>query len=771
MKLFTAAALAASFLIGMVDAECSVVEVPLESATRLSFAGFLPNIERITNSGVGNKVIFKGFSKTPIVGMDDGVLTVSAGENCASDDTLDPPDNPDGEATSSAAKAVNFLGIALSFLSGQSAGTSIVSAGAFAFAFSLLEFSQPVLADGTVSECDLDPIEVEIYVDTTADEIVMREAKSGDFEVCPPESLYWKHHPDVYAGYEGCVGEKGYYPCAQDSQGVWEEGGALAAKYPLVWDGSSCVETGYGFENRTFWILWGDPLDKFELNARTGFNPVVSFPFNRGPYPRYENGVNVEEAIDDSADARAMAKDLLVYIGAFEKAELEAWDVTMTEGAESGMAYLYAAKALEIAQTTCNRDIYVLSEVPAYGYSNGDAADIVNKNADSFYEGPECMCFNTTDGCKAPTVTISTRGWLPLTDLPIEMGGDGLMYAADSAATASPWFESMVFPENPSGAIKTPQHPDPNRRVCDGVYVWPMYFGMRDYKIPIDERPDCASWSFSITKAYSASVRAGFVLYKEDPVSSHDAVVSVVGDMFSMTNGLYSEWSWYGQMQLWEMIMSRSLEDPTSWVGAYTEIMDEKWEAIIEGFAGCPVMEVTNPKAGAYVWFRYLPPYTGIQTGFVSSFFRDVLGIRTTTYNWGFRGANPADFYGDDYSTTDFTRLQLYRDKTIYEEVARRAKIVCADPDATIGDFISVNQWAAGEGDTARRRMDEGYASPEERKLHYQQIFPDVTERQLEYLVPSHEETDGLDRNAAACAPAYTTTCLFDAVGTRHSDI
>ena len=172
----------------------------------------------------------------------------------------------------------------------------------------------------------------------------MREAKSGDFEVCPPESLYWKHHPNVFGGYEGCVGEKGYYPCAQDSQGVWEEGGALAAKYPLVWDGSSCVETGYSMENRTFWILWGDPLDKFELNARTGLNPVVSFPFNRGPYPRYERGVDTDEAIDDSSDAREGAKDLLVYLGAFAEDELDAWDIIMTEGAESGMVVLWAAK-------------------------------------------------------------------------------------------------------------------------------------------------------------------------------------------------------------------------------------------------------------------------------------------------------------------------------------------------------------------------------------------------------------------------------------------
>lgn len=115
-------------------------------------------------------------------------------------------------------------------------------------------------------------------------------------------------------------------------------------------------------------------------------------------------------------------------------------------------------------------------EVPAYGYAPADAAAIVNRQASSFYNSSECLCF-ADDSCRRPTVTISNRGWLPLTPFPTEMGGDGNMYSADSDSPASPWFESMVFPENPSGKMKTPQL-SANRRVCDGVYLWPMYFGM-----------------------------------------------------------------------------------------------------------------------------------------------------------------------------------------------------------------------------------------------------------------------------------------------------
>ena len=79
------------------------------------------------------------------------------------------------------------------------------------------------------------------------------------------------------------------------------------------------------------------------------------------------------------------------------------------------------------------------------------------------------MGVNTaTSTCNDPTVTITNRGWLPGSDLPFEMGADGLNYTANSTSPTSPWFESMVFPENPSGRIKTPHLPA-NRRVCDGV--------------------------------------------------------------------------------------------------------------------------------------------------------------------------------------------------------------------------------------------------------------------------------------------------------------
>jgi hypothetical protein len=66
-----------------------------------------------------------------------------------------------------------------------------------------------------------------------------------------------------------------------------------------------------------------------------------------------------------------------------------------------------------------------------------------------------------------------------------------------------------------------------------------LSFLFQDYTIPIDERPDCSAWSLSITKAYSATVRAGFIIYKNEPVSNHAAMVSTISTSYSMTYGLY----------------------------------------------------------------------------------------------------------------------------------------------------------------------------------------------------------------------------------------
>jgi hypothetical protein len=179
------------------------------------------------------------------------------------------------------------------------------------------------------------------------------------------------------------------------------------------------------------------------LMDMTGLTPTAKFPLRRGPYPSYKTAQGYEEALDDSNDAKATALDFLEYLGAIPEGTGDDWYVNINEGAEQGISTLWAAKALEIAATTCNRDIYVLMEAPAYGYSDGTIASWVNANAGDFYSGEECLCY---PNCNEPTVTVNKVGFFP-GNIPERMGGDNVTYSATSSSPTSPWFESLVFPE------------------------------------------------------------------------------------------------------------------------------------------------------------------------------------------------------------------------------------------------------------------------------------------------------------------------------------
>jgi hypothetical protein len=166
-----------------------------------------------TNTGGGNKVVLKGYGKMPMLDYVGNSLSVAAGVGCETSGVDVPGTGTGTEEPSSAATTLNqVIGFTLPFLFGSSVRLPTATV-AVAMATGLLSASPFASAQVSVTtECQLAPINVEIYIDASSDEIVMRNAQSGDFEVCPPETLYWKHHPDVYGGYEGCVGEKGYYP-------------------------------------------------------------------------------------------------------------------------------------------------------------------------------------------------------------------------------------------------------------------------------------------------------------------------------------------------------------------------------------------------------------------------------------------------------------------------------------------------------------------------------------------------------------------------------
>ena len=71
------------------------------------------------------------------------------------------------------------------------------------------------------------------------------------------------------------------------------------------------------------------------------------------------------------------------------------------------------------------------------------------------------------------------------------------------------------------------------------LYVLLSFSTQQNYTIPMEERPDCSAWSFSITKAYSASVRAGFIIYKREPETNKAAMVDAISSSYSMTHGLF----------------------------------------------------------------------------------------------------------------------------------------------------------------------------------------------------------------------------------------
>ncbi|KAL3941693.1 MAG: hypothetical protein SGARI_000515, partial [Bacillariaceae sp.] len=84
----------------------------------------------------------------------------------------------------------NYLGWGLTALVGHKnalAGSTL----AMGMTVGLLSSSAPTAMaqqEDVIAECDLVPIEVEIYVDAMADEIVQAQYQTGEFEACPAES-------------------------------------------------------------------------------------------------------------------------------------------------------------------------------------------------------------------------------------------------------------------------------------------------------------------------------------------------------------------------------------------------------------------------------------------------------------------------------------------------------------------------------------------------------------------------------------------------------
>lgn len=251
-----------------------------------------------------NKIVLKGYDVEPIIEVTDEAVMVTAGSACE-------------DTTGGSISAAAALGV-----------TSLFSKNALGLGLASLLFAAPVVSAECTSE-----ISIEIY--TTPPDMGSMLEEEFHLGECPTESFYFEHHESVYGGYEGCVAEKYLTPCAVDSRD---------GNTGLEFSEGGCVETGSTYNESTFWILWGDPMDKEELVKRTGEVPTVAFPMQRGPYPSYQHGLSgdeTEEGTDDAKTAKAVAKDFLEYIGALDPADRDNWLVTMTEGAENGIQMLW----------------------------------------------------------------------------------------------------------------------------------------------------------------------------------------------------------------------------------------------------------------------------------------------------------------------------------------------------------------------------------------------------------------------------------------------
>jgi len=740
---------------------------------KLKFIGVEPTVIRKPTDGTPKIVITK-YSHTPTLEVVDGALVVKAGacDGGAAGDAPSPaPSSSTATGTTGAPSEVSsaFGVYHPSLLAMTTATLAAVKRSPSLGLIAGVLAAVSVRAGGS---CDA-AMEVEVHAPVTQDDVdawVSKKFKTGQYRTCPAESVYHKFHTEtIYKGYEGCAGDAGLIPCAQDGFGGMSTQVSLHKPFEYDMSTATCTKTNRTFADEIFWILWGLPMDTHELLKRTGMNPVVYFPLERGSYPSHGWGGSHG---DEGLDAKANDDDWLVYLGAFTKSELATYKTTLTEGTESGMIMLYAAMMIHIAQTSCNRKIYMFMQAPTYGYSYNQAARLANLEASSFLNHSACSCF-ATDTCKTGTISAERVGWFPGQPLPQKPGDDGNMYAVDSTADASPWFERMVWPENPTGETRTGMGPV-NRRICDGCYVYPMYF--KDGKVPIDIKPACSGWAFSLTKIYSANMRAGTLLtLKDHPISG--IMDDVASEVHNIGNGIYSEFTWKGMMQVKNLMMAKPYTDPTSWIGAYTGLLKEKWDVMMGAMKDCPVLEVTNgPLTGAYMWLKKKGDFRCLNKGWKDSFFMDCVGVETTSYNFGFRGSTKAaDYYGAEYCNDDFTRIQLYRDITVYKEVAKRLKVVCGGGAVShaLGTFMTYDEWKASK--TASRRLLEQTgtepATVEERVRHLQEAVPRLTDAEAKLHAQRQHQADEVQKKIDEhCDPHYGMDCLFKYTGYNKKD-
>ena len=515
-------------------------------------------------------------------------------------------------------------------------------------------------------------------------------------------------------GYAGCVSESGAKPCG------WTD------YYTYTASTRTCAarSTGSTMQTALHTVRGGSPTMTADMLRLTNTEtlPTITFPAIPMAYPSAGSDPNNAE----SKELELTTKAFMTYYGS--QMDFTNMNFYLTYGTENGMVATVAIKLLEIARTTCNRALPVLLEAPAYGYDWGASIMWADIRRTSFYNGVECPCFNETGGCqRAGQLSLTQVGWSPTQFAagiaPMRADAFGVMHTPNSTSPNSPWFQTNVIPGNPIGRFQECRTPR-NRCLCDGVYYLPNFVApgtaLRNFQ--------CYSFAHSVTKFYSAQVRAGF-MFVMDYAAAAAASSQIMSSMRALGNAAASYMQLHGQIQLMKKMMEIPLSNPSSWLNALSRTQYAKWDALDAAITVCNTNRILmrTPEQqkyfGAYVFGYMHPSLQGysVNIGATSNdFFKSVVNYDVFDYSWGWRGEVPTN-YG--YSTimpnvtvNDFFRIHLFRAEAVYLELARRLTLVCTNKAARVtAQALTVDEWITTRTPSSgRRALQAPGTAPEE---------------------------------------------------------
>lgn len=569
----------------------------------------------------------------------------------------------------------------------------------------------------------------------TLDELVTFPKQMGNWTPCPIEEYYMTYSASnpMAPGYVGCVSEAGAKPCG------WTD------YYTYNPSARTCTTIG-SMQTALHTVRGGSPTMTADMLRLTNTEtlPTITFPAIPMAYPSAGSNPNNEE----SKELELTTKAFMTFYGS--QMDFTNMNFYLTYGTENGMVATVAIKLLEIARTTCNRALPVLLEAPAYGYDWGASVMWADIRRTSFYNGNECPCRNETGGCqRAGQLSLTQVGWSPTQFdagiAPMRADAFGVMHTPNSTSPNSPWFQTNVIPGNPIGRFQECRTPR-NRCLCDGVYYLPNFVApgtaLRNFQ--------CYSFAHSVTKFYSAQVRAGF-MFVMDYTAAAAASSQIMGSMRALGNAAASYMQLHGQIQLMKKMMELPMSNPSSWLNALSRTQYAKWDALDAAITVCNTNRILlrTPEQqkyfGAYVFGYMHPSLQGYSINIGASstdFFKSVVNYDVFDYSWGWRGEVPTN-YG--YSTimpnvtvNDFFRINLFRAEAVYLELARRLTLVCTDKTAKVtATALSVNQWITLRTPVSGRRALQapGTAPEEAPGLHERALkIIEVTKRHGEEM-------------------------------------